>query len=48
MISLHKCSGSCNVLLPKICILKKTKDINVEVFNMITNKTEAKTMTKHI
>ena len=29
-------------------VLKKTKDINVKVFNMITNKNEAKTMTKHI
>ena len=27
---------------------KKTKDINVKVFNMITNKNEAKRMTKHI
>ena len=48
MFSLDKCSGSCNVLFPKILVLKKTKDINVEVFNMITNKTKAKTMTKHI
>ena len=23
MISLDKCSGSCNVLSPKICVLKK-------------------------
>ena len=29
-------------------VLKKTKDINVKAFNMITNKNEAKTMTKHI
>ena len=27
---------------------KKTNDINVKVSNMITNKNEAKTMTKHI
>ena len=26
MISLNKCSGSCNVLSPKICVLKETKD----------------------
>ena len=38
MISLNKCNGSCNVLLPKICVPKKTKYINVKVFNMITNK----------
>ena len=27
MISLDKCTGSCNVLSPKICILKETKNI---------------------
>ena len=48
MISLEKCNGSCNVLSPKICVPKKTKDINVKLFNMLTNKHEAKTMTKHI
>ena len=48
MISLHKCNGICNVLSPKMCVLKKTKNINVKVFYMITNKIEAKTMTKHI
>ena len=48
MISLDKCSGSCNVLSPKICIPKETKDINVKAFNMKTNKSEAKAMTKYI
>ena len=48
MISLDKCNGSCNVLSPKICVLKKTKDINFKVFNMITNENETKIMTKHI
>ena len=48
MVSLDKCNGSCNVLSTKICVPKKTKDINVKVFNMITNKNEVKTMTKHI
>ena len=47
MISLDKCSGSCNVLSPKICVPKETKDINVKAFNMITNKNETKTMTKN-
>ena len=28
--------------------MRKTKDINFKVFNMITNKNEAKTMVKHI
>ena len=48
MISLGKCSESCNVLSPKICFLKKAKGINEKVFNMITNKNEAKAMPKHI
>ena len=51
MINLDKCSGSCNSaddLSIKICVSSKTKDVNVKVFNMITSKTEAKTMLKHI
>ena len=48
MISLNKCTGSCNVLSPEICAPKETKDINVKVFNMITNKNEAKAMTELI
>ena len=48
MISIDKCTAGCNILSPKICFLKETKDINVEAFNMITNKNEAKTITKHI
>ena len=48
MISLYKCTGSCNVLSPKICVPKETKDISVKAFNMIRNKNEAKTMTKQI
>ena len=34
MISLNKCTGSCNVLSPKICVPKETKDINVKAFNI--------------
>ena len=30
MISLYKYTGSCNVLCPKICVPKETKDINVK------------------
>ena len=33
---IDKCNGSCDVLSPKICVQKETKDINVEVFNLIT------------
>ena len=47
MISLDKCTGSCNVLSPKICVPKETKDINVKAFKMIANKNEARTMAKH-
>ena len=35
-------------LSPKTCVPKETKAINIEVFNIITNKDEAKTMTEHI
>ena len=45
MISLNKCTGNCNVLSSKICVPKETKDINLNTFNMITNKDEAKAMT---
>ena len=48
MISLDKCTGSCNVLSPNICVAKEIKDIIVKTCNMITNKNELKTMTKHI
>ena len=48
MISLNKCTGSCNVLSPQICIPKETKDINVKAFNMITNKDKAKAMAEYI
>ena len=48
MISLDKFSGSCNILQPQICVPKERKDIDIKVFNMITNKNDAKAMTKHI
>ena len=48
MISLNKCTGNCNVLYPKICVPKETKDINIKAFNIITNKNEAKAKTGHI
>ena len=43
-----KYTGSCNVLSPKIWVLKELKDIYVKVFNMITNKNKAKAITEHI
>ena len=48
MIRLNQCTGSCNVLSPKIYVPKETKGINVKAFNMITNKDDAKAMTEHI
>ena len=48
MISLNNITGSCNILSSKVCVPKETRDINVEAFNMITNKNEAKAMIKHI
>ena len=51
MIILDKSSGSCNSvddLSRRICAPSKTKDINVKVIQMITNKNEAKTLVKHI
>ena len=44
MISLDKCSGSCNSvndLSLKIYVLSKTKDVNVKIFNIMTNRNEA-------
>ena len=52
MISLDKCNGSCNTvddLSTKACVPSKTKDVNVKVFNMITNRNKAKALViKHI
>ena len=48
MISLNKCTGSCIVLSPKICVPKETKDINVKAFNLRVNKNKAKAMVDHI
>ena len=48
VVSLNKCTGTCNVLSPKACVPKGTRDVNVKAFNMITDKDEAKAMTKHI
>ena len=51
MITLDKCNGSCNAvddLSIKICVLNKTKSINVKVLNVITKLKKAKTFIKHI
>ena len=46
--SLNKCTGSGNVLSPKIYVPKEIKDVNIKAFKMITNKDEAKAITEHI
>ena len=48
MISLNKCTGSCNVLPPKPCVPKETKDIRVQAFHIITNKNEHEAMKEHV
>ena len=48
VIIIDICTGSCNVLSPKICVSKETKGIYIKVFNLITNKNEDKAMTRHI
>ena len=51
MVNLHKFSGSCNCvddLSIKTCVPSITKDVNVKVFNMITNRTEVTILVKHI
>ena len=43
--------GSCNTLNDlsnKVCILSKTEDLNLSIFNMVTGINESKTLTKHI
>ena len=46
MISLNKCTETCNFLSPEICVPKETRDISVEAFNLIINKDEAKATTE--
>ena len=51
IISKDKCNGSCNVaddLSMKICVLSKTKDLNVKVINMIIRIYESQTLVKDI
>ena len=49
--SLDKCNGIFNAtddLSIKKCVLSKTKDVNVKVFNMMTRTNEAEAFAKHI
>ena len=51
MVSLDRCNGSCNTLddfSSSICVRNKTKDVNLNVFSMVTEINESKTFKKHI
>ena len=41
MISLNKSTRGGNVLSPKLCVPKESKDINIKAFNVIKIKNEA-------
>ena len=50
-VTLDKCSGRCNAandLSTKICVLSKTRNVNVKAFNIMTRINDATTMVKHI
>ena len=45
-VKLHRSVGSCNTLTDlsnEVCVPKKTEDLNLSVFNMITGINESKT-----
>ena len=51
VVKLDRYVGSCNTLNDlsnKVCVLNKTEDLNLSMFNMITGINELKTLTKHI
>ena len=50
-VKLDRYDGSCNTLNDlhnKVCVLNKTKDLNLSMFNMITEISESKVLIKHI
>ena len=50
-VNLDQCIGSCNTinsLSNRLCVPNKTKDLNLNTFNMIPKITESKTLTKHL
>ena len=50
-VKLDRYVGSCNTLNDlsnKVCVLNKTEDLNLSVFNVITRINESKSLTKHI
>ena len=50
-VKLDRCAGSCNTLndlSKKVCVPNKIEDLNLSVFNIITEINELKTLTKHL
>ena len=50
-VKLDRCVGSCIILddlSNKVCVLNKAEDLNLSLFNMIAERNESKTLTKHI
>ena len=50
-VKLDRCVGSCNTIADlsnKVCVPNKTEDLNLNVFNMIADINESKTLKKHI
>ena len=50
-VKIDRCVRSCNTLNDlsnKVCVLNKTEDLNLSVFNMITGINESKIIIKHI
>ena len=51
-VKLDRHAGSCNTLNHlsnnKVCVPNKTEDLNLSMFNTITEINESKTLTKHI
>ena len=50
-VNLHRCMGSCNTindLCNRVCFPNETEDLDLNVFNMITNINESRTLTKRI
>ena len=50
-VKLDRCAGGCNTLNDlsnKVCVPNKTEDLNISIFNMITEINDSKTLAKHI
>ena len=50
-VNLDRCNGSCNTLNDpsiRICTSSKTKDVNLNIFSVVTRMNEGKTLTNHI